>query len=82
MDGDLPGVRGEGRGRRLGDYFRLEDGSLGFAQVEGMLESFCNIHDLEPAAVFTMVQRACSSGLLDDEFLPSILQVAECGAGA
>ena len=47
-----------------------------------MLESFCNIHDLEPAAVFTMVQRACSSGLLDDEFLPSILQVADRGAGA
>ena len=46
-------------------------------KVESMLETFCQCHGLDPAAVFTMVQRACSSGVLDDEFLPAILNVAE-----
>lgn len=46
-------------------------------KVESMLETFCGIHGLDPSAVFTMVQRACASGVLDDEFLPAILNVAE-----
>lgn len=45
--------------------------------VEEALETFCGIHALEPSAVFTMVQRATASGMLDDEFLPSVLGVTE-----
>ena len=46
-------------------------------KIEEQLEQFCGIHQLAPEGVFTMVQRACQSGMLDDEFLPSILSVTD-----
>lgn len=45
--------------------------------IEAQLEAFCGTHQLEPEGVFSMVQRACKSGMLDDEFLPSILGITE-----
>ncbi|KAJ1463254.1 hypothetical protein M885DRAFT_610268 [Pelagophyceae sp. CCMP2097] len=45
--------------------------------VETMLEDFCQIQQLPAQGVFSMVQRACQSGMLDDEFLPAILSVTE-----
>ena len=47
------------------------------AKIEEMLETFCGVHQLVAEGVFTMVQRACASGMLDDEFLPSILSITD-----
>ncbi|KAJ8612156.1 hypothetical protein CTAYLR_002480 [Chrysophaeum taylorii] len=45
--------------------------------IEKLLDDFCGVHQLEPRGVFGMVQRARRSGMLDDEFLPSILSITE-----
>lgn len=47
------------------------------ALIEKLLDDFCGIHQIEPQEVFSMVQHACHSGVLDDELLPSILSVTE-----
>lgn len=47
------------------------------ALIEKLLDDFCGIHQLEPQALFSMIQRACNSGVLDDELLPSILLITE-----
>ena len=47
------------------------------ALIERELETFCACHQVTASSVFAAARRACESGTLDDEFLPSILAVTE-----
>lgn len=45
--------------------------------VEGELEGFCQTNQVEPSEVFGVIGEAMNGPLLDEEFLPAILQVAD-----